>query len=140
MAFLGFRAWGTPVRPSLLRPQPTLRLTHFALHQIMKPLWPFLAAGTLTFYLVSKAQDMGVRGASASSVRCDPSADDAFSCRPQPRTTRTIRATRTAHKSQRRRLLRTTRMFSLSSCVETTNRLAPASLPVSLGSIAFCCK
>lgn len=67
MAFLGFRAWGTPVRPSLLRPQPTLRLTHFALHQIMKPLWPFLAAGTLTFYLVSKAQDMGVRGASASS-------------------------------------------------------------------------
>ncbi|KAF9460678.1 ATP synthase j chain-domain-containing protein [Collybia nuda] len=40
MAFLGLRKWPTP---------------------ILKPLWPFMAAGTLTMYLVSKAQDNAVR-------------------------------------------------------------------------------
>lgn len=28
---------------------------------MLKPLWPFLAASTLTVYLVSKAQDLGSR-------------------------------------------------------------------------------
>ncbi|TFK62495.1 hypothetical protein BDN72DRAFT_827413 [Pluteus cervinus] len=42
MAFLGLRKWGTP---------------------IVKPLWPFLAASTVTLYLVAKAQDSGVRSA-----------------------------------------------------------------------------
>ncbi|KIP01774.1 hypothetical protein PHLGIDRAFT_96682 [Phlebiopsis gigantea 11061_1 CR5-6] len=40
MAFLGLRKWPTPV---------------------LKPMWPFIAASTVTFYLVSKAQDLGVR-------------------------------------------------------------------------------
>ncbi|KAF9652728.1 hypothetical protein BDM02DRAFT_3088764 [Thelephora ganbajun] len=40
MSFLGFRKWPTPVA---------------------KPLWPFVAASTVTFYLVSKMQDLGVR-------------------------------------------------------------------------------
>ncbi|PCH37665.1 hypothetical protein WOLCODRAFT_22749 [Wolfiporia cocos MD-104 SS10] len=40
MSFLGLRKWPTP----------------FA-----KPMWPFIAAGSLTLYLVGKMQDMGVR-------------------------------------------------------------------------------
>ncbi|KAH8099614.1 ATP synthase j chain-domain-containing protein [Cristinia sonorae] len=40
MAFLGLRKWPTPVA---------------------KPLWPFVAASTITFYLVSKMQDAGVK-------------------------------------------------------------------------------
>ncbi|KDQ61290.1 hypothetical protein JAAARDRAFT_577708 [Jaapia argillacea MUCL 33604] len=40
MSFLGLRKWGTPV---------------------MKPMWPFIAASGLTFFLVGKMQDMGVR-------------------------------------------------------------------------------
>ncbi|EKM61890.1 uncharacterized protein PHACADRAFT_82126, partial [Phanerochaete carnosa HHB-10118-sp] len=28
---------------------------------VLKPMWPFLAASSITFFLVSKAQDMGVR-------------------------------------------------------------------------------
>ncbi|GJE99816.1 ATPase, F0 complex, subunit J [Phanerochaete sordida] len=40
MAFLGLRVWPTPV---------------------LRPMWPFIAASGLTFFLVSKAQDMGVR-------------------------------------------------------------------------------
>ena len=33
--------------------------------QVLKPMWPFIAASSITFYLVSKAQDMGVRCAYA---------------------------------------------------------------------------
>ncbi|ETW86367.1 mitochondrial F1F0 ATP synthase, j chain [Heterobasidion irregulare TC 32-1] len=40
MAFLGLRKWPTPV---------------------LKPLWPFFAATGITYYLVAKMQDMGVR-------------------------------------------------------------------------------
>jgi len=40
MAFLGLRKWPTPVA---------------------KPMWPFFAASVLTYYLVSKVQDMGVK-------------------------------------------------------------------------------
>ncbi|SHO77821.1 Similar to S.cerevisiae protein ATP18 (Subunit of the mitochondrial F1F0 ATP synthase) [Malassezia sympodialis ATCC 42132] len=40
MAFLGFRAYPTP---------------------IMKPLWPFFAASGLVYYAVSKIQYAGVR-------------------------------------------------------------------------------
>ncbi|GBE90216.1 ATP synthase subunit J, mitochondrial [Sparassis crispa] len=40
MSFLGLRKWPTPVA---------------------RPLWPFIAAGSITFYLVSLAQDAGVK-------------------------------------------------------------------------------
>ncbi|KZP29029.1 hypothetical protein FIBSPDRAFT_851855 [Athelia psychrophila] len=40
MAFLGLRKWPTPV---------------------LKPIWPFLAGGAITFYLVGKGQDAAVR-------------------------------------------------------------------------------
>ncbi|EPQ57795.1 hypothetical protein GLOTRDRAFT_71680 [Gloeophyllum trabeum ATCC 11539] len=40
MAFLGLRKWPTPVA---------------------KPMWPFIAASGLTFYLVSKMQDAAVK-------------------------------------------------------------------------------
>ncbi|KAH7920368.1 hypothetical protein BV22DRAFT_808432 [Leucogyrophana mollusca] len=40
MSFFGLRKWPTPV---------------------LRPMAPFLAASTITFYLVSKMQDMGVR-------------------------------------------------------------------------------
>ncbi|KAF9476516.1 hypothetical protein BDN70DRAFT_166595 [Pholiota conissans] len=40
MAFLGLRKWPTPV---------------------VKPLWPFMAAGTITMYLVLKAQEGSVK-------------------------------------------------------------------------------
>ncbi|KAG9226467.1 hypothetical protein CCMSSC00406_0005866 [Pleurotus cornucopiae] len=40
MAFLGLRKWPTP---------------------FLKPMWPFMAAGTITFYLVAKLQDAAVR-------------------------------------------------------------------------------
>ncbi|KAI0319078.1 ATPase, F0 complex, subunit J [Amylostereum chailletii] len=40
MAFLGYRKWPTPV---------------------FKPLWPFFAASGITYYLVCKMQDMGVK-------------------------------------------------------------------------------
>ncbi|KZT23982.1 hypothetical protein NEOLEDRAFT_1068374 [Neolentinus lepideus HHB14362 ss-1] len=40
MAFLGMRKWPTPV---------------------LKPMWPFLTASLLTFYLVGKMQAAGVR-------------------------------------------------------------------------------
>ncbi|KAH6902718.1 ATPase, F0 complex, subunit J [Coprinopsis sp. MPI-PUGE-AT-0042] len=40
MAFLGLRKWPTP---------------------IVKPLWPFMVAGSVTMYLVYQAQQAGVR-------------------------------------------------------------------------------
>ncbi|KAH9019794.1 hypothetical protein EDB84DRAFT_1516318 [Lactarius hengduanensis] len=40
MAFFGLRKWPTPV---------------------FRPLWPFFAASGITYFLVSKAQDMAVR-------------------------------------------------------------------------------
>ncbi|KAI9065074.1 hypothetical protein FKP32DRAFT_1590969 [Trametes sanguinea] len=48
MSFLGFRKWPTPVA---------------------KPMWPFVAASALTFYLVAKAQDMAVK---SETYRNDP--------------------------------------------------------------------
>ncbi|EPS93034.1 hypothetical protein FOMPIDRAFT_1033850 [Fomitopsis schrenkii] len=48
MSFLGLRKWPTPV---------------------LRPMWPFIAAGSITFYLVSKAQDLGVR---SETWRNDP--------------------------------------------------------------------
>ena len=68
MAFLGLRKWPTPVRrpenassvctdKSALFPS-VLRGDYF---QVMKPLWPFIAASGITFYLVSKVQDAAVR-------------------------------------------------------------------------------
>ena len=38
--------------------------SHDCFFQVLRPLWPFFAAGGITFFLVSKAQDMGVRCAS----------------------------------------------------------------------------
>ncbi|KAF8522166.1 ATPase, F0 complex, subunit J [Hysterangium stoloniferum] len=48
MSFLGLRKWPTPVA---------------------RPMWPFFAAASLTFYLVAKAQDMGVK---SDAYRNDP--------------------------------------------------------------------
>ncbi|KAH9920351.1 ATP synthase j chain-domain-containing protein, partial [Fomitopsis serialis] len=48
MSFLGLRKWPTPVA---------------------KPMWPFVAASAVTFFLVSKAQDMGVK---SETWRNDP--------------------------------------------------------------------
>ncbi|KAF8902732.1 ATPase, F0 complex, subunit J [Gymnopilus junonius] len=42
MSFLGLRKWPTP---------------------ILKPLWPFMVAGTVTGYLILKAQESGIRSA-----------------------------------------------------------------------------
>ncbi|KAH9832835.1 uncharacterized protein C8Q71DRAFT_775196 [Rhodofomes roseus] len=49
MSFLGLRKWPTPVA---------------------KPLWPFAIAGAITFALVAKAQDMGVKCAFALCMPC----------------------------------------------------------------------
>ncbi|KAI0771074.1 ATPase, F0 complex, subunit J [Trametes elegans] len=48
MSFLGLRKWPTPVA---------------------KPMWPFVAASALTFFLVGKAQDAAVK---SESFRNDP--------------------------------------------------------------------
>ncbi|KAI0050862.1 hypothetical protein FA95DRAFT_1486525 [Auriscalpium vulgare] len=48
MAFLGLRKWPTPV---------------------LRPLWPFFAASGITYFLVAKAQDIGVR---SEGFRNDP--------------------------------------------------------------------
>lgn len=48
MAFLGLRKWPVPVA---------------------KPLWPFVAASGITLYLVSKAQEAGVK---SEEFRNDP--------------------------------------------------------------------
>ncbi|KAL6300234.1 ATPase, F0 complex, subunit J [Sparassis latifolia] len=47
MSFLGLRKWPTPACSS-----------H---RNVARPLWPFIAAGSITFYLVSLAQDAGVK-------------------------------------------------------------------------------
>lgn len=61
MAFLGLRKWPTPVRlPQFFTTQAELTDTHQK-KQVAKPLWPFVAASTITFYLVSKMQDAGVK-------------------------------------------------------------------------------
>lgn len=60
MAFLGLRKWPTPVRVfrtcfragKFLIPTPL---------QVVKPLWPFMIAGGVTLYLVSKAQESSIR-------------------------------------------------------------------------------
>ncbi|KAF9073562.1 ATP synthase j chain-domain-containing protein [Rhodocollybia butyracea] len=44
MSFFGYRKWPTPASFCVLR-----------------PLWPFLAAGSITIYYVAKIQDMAVR-------------------------------------------------------------------------------
>lgn len=71
MAFFGLRKWSTPVSANglmliaLVVTRPICILgTHFVpvlLAQVFRPLWPFFAASGITYYLVSKAQDMGVR-------------------------------------------------------------------------------
>ncbi|KAN0116600.1 ATPase, F0 complex, subunit J [Russula decolorans] len=48
MAFFGLRKWPTPV---------------------FRPLWPFFAASGITYFLVSKAQDVAVR---SEGFRNDP--------------------------------------------------------------------
>ncbi|KAG0691789.1 ATPase, F0 complex, subunit J [Suillus ampliporus] len=46
MAFLGLRKWSTPA---------------CSISRVLRPMAPFLAASAVTFYLVSKMQEMGVR-------------------------------------------------------------------------------
>ncbi|KAI0026667.1 ATP synthase j chain-domain-containing protein [Vararia minispora EC-137] len=53
MAFFGLRKWPTPV---------------------LKPIWPFMAAGAVTFYLVSSLQDAAVRSPEYSSDPKNPHA------------------------------------------------------------------
>lgn len=48
MSLFGMRKWPTPV---------------------LKPMWPFMAAAGITFYLVSKAQEAGIR---SPEFRNDP--------------------------------------------------------------------
>jgi hypothetical protein len=71
MAFFGLRKWPTPVSEPFVMlitlfvtcpicildtyPVPVL------LAQVFRPLWPFFAASGITYFLVSKAQDIGVR-------------------------------------------------------------------------------
>jgi len=58
MAFFGLRKWPTPVRP-IFQSSSVCGKPHYS--QIVKPLWPFMLASGVTFYLISKAQDSGVR-------------------------------------------------------------------------------
>lgn len=60
MAFLGLRKWSTPAR-LFLPYRPLHRADSEHIIQVAKPLWPFMVAGTLTMYLVAKAQDSGVK-------------------------------------------------------------------------------
>ncbi|KAJ6501650.1 ATPase, F0 complex, subunit J, partial [Mycena vitilis] len=48
MAFLGWRKWPTPASFS-------------ADYNILKPLWPFMVAASISLYGISKLQDMSVR-------------------------------------------------------------------------------
>ncbi|CDO70328.1 hypothetical protein BN946_scf184843.g17 [Trametes cinnabarina] len=68
MSFLGLRKWPTPARLSPLLLGFRL-LTYLRTNQVLKPMWPFIVASGLTFYLVSKAQDMGVK---SEAYRNDP--------------------------------------------------------------------
>ena len=61
MAFLGLRKWPTPVGFFPLH-RWCNKLTRL---QIVKPLWPFMIAGSLTVYLFAKAQESGIRCALA---------------------------------------------------------------------------
>jgi hypothetical protein len=77
MAFFGLRKWPTPVS-QIFRSRGVMYYAHdrFAhlgdvmlilphrFAQVFRPLWPFFAASGITYYLVSKAQDLGVRCAS----------------------------------------------------------------------------
>ncbi|KAL0946383.1 hypothetical protein HGRIS_012613 [Hohenbuehelia grisea] len=40
--------------------------------QFLKPMWPFMAAGALTFYLVAKVQDTAVRSPEYASDPRNP--------------------------------------------------------------------
>ncbi|TFK46663.1 hypothetical protein OE88DRAFT_1687439 [Heliocybe sulcata] len=55
MAFLGMRKWPTP---------------------ILKPMWPFIAASGVTFYLVSKMQAMGIRSPEYANSPKNPYANE----------------------------------------------------------------
>ena len=46
--------------------------------QVAKPLWPFVAASGLTFYLVSKMQDAGVKCEWTFVECCHAGVDDVF--------------------------------------------------------------
>ena len=82
MAFFGLRKWPTPVsamfslrvdidytRGHLFNLHPDSHLVPVLLAQVFRPLWPFFAAGGITYFLVSKAQDMGVRCELFHSIR-----------------------------------------------------------------------
>ncbi|PPQ64813.1 LOW QUALITY PROTEIN: hypothetical protein CVT26_002645 [Gymnopilus dilepis] len=62
MSFLGLRKWPTPARlfPPRLCYAPSSHIVP-SLPCIVKPLWPFMAAGTITAYLILKAQESGIR-------------------------------------------------------------------------------
>ncbi|KAK7694132.1 hypothetical protein QCA50_003708 [Cerrena zonata] len=66
MALFGLRKWPVPVLTSL--DSYSTRAQTFVL-QVAKPLWPFFAASAITYYLVSKAQDAGVK---SEEFRNDP--------------------------------------------------------------------
>ncbi|OBZ69118.1 hypothetical protein A0H81_10876 [Grifola frondosa] len=59
--------------PLSSRDAPSFSLCTHSVHKhplsVAKPLWPFVTASLLTFYLVSKAQDMGVK---SETYRNDP--------------------------------------------------------------------
>jgi F-type H+-transporting ATPase subunit j len=81
MAFFGLRKWPTPVSSKFSiagggpmycahdcdGPSSGICDAHFApilFTQVLRPLWPFFAASSVTYLLVCKMQDMGVRCAS----------------------------------------------------------------------------
>ncbi|KAJ3826822.1 ATP synthase j chain-domain-containing protein [Lentinula raphanica] len=51
MSFLGYRKWPTPASSS----SKTMRTS------VLRPMWPFMIAGSITIYYVAKIQDMAVR-------------------------------------------------------------------------------
>jgi hypothetical protein len=78
MAFFGLRKWSTPVSQNIFDCGVAMYcssgclvadgwlgivMAHSALTltQVFRPLWPFFAASGITYFLISKAQDIGVR-------------------------------------------------------------------------------
>jgi hypothetical protein len=75
--------------------------------QVMRPLWPFFAASGITYFLVSKAQDMGVRCALFDTFSHLPAHIFCFRFfRIKPKASAMTRATRTRHSLQRRNTIR----------------------------------
>ena len=65
MSFLGLRKWPTPVRTFLRHATGPSDIPS----QVAKPLWPFVAATGLTWFLVGKMQDLGVKCESPSPAQ-----------------------------------------------------------------------